>query len=151
MARPQGTSPRAQRLIALLAVCAIAIATAFAFGRVFVGHGATWELMAVALISALIASALLARRLRHRTGYGPAALAVVCLALGLILFFTFTFPANRATTNWTVEPANWDSLRTEWEYSHAAAALLYLAALCLLVWSALSGQPSRDVALFISH
>ena len=56
MARPQGTSPRAQRLIALLAVCAIAIATAFAFGRVFVGHGATWELMAVALISALIAT-----------------------------------------------------------------------------------------------
>ena len=63
MARPQGTSPRAQRLIALLAVCAIAIATAFAFGRVFIGHGATWELMAVALISALIASALERRNL----------------------------------------------------------------------------------------
>ena len=48
MARTQGTSPRAQRLIALFAVCAIAIATAFAFGRVFSGHGSTWRLMALA-------------------------------------------------------------------------------------------------------
>ena len=63
MARPQGTSPRAQRLIALFAVCAIAIATAFAFGRVFIGHGSTWRLMAVALASALVACALERRNL----------------------------------------------------------------------------------------
>ena len=83
MARPQGTSPRAQRLIALLAVCAIAIATAFAFGRVFVGHGATWELMAVALISALIASALERRNLLLATVVSAVGLAVV---IGLFVF-----------------------------------------------------------------
>ncbi len=83
MARPQGTSPRAQRLIALLAVCAIAIATAFAFGRVFVGHGPTWELMAVALISALIASALERRNLLLATLVSAAGLAVV---IGLFVF-----------------------------------------------------------------
>ena len=83
MARPQGTSPRAQRLIALLAVCAIAIATAFAFGRVFVGHGATWELMAVALISALIASALERRNLLLATLVSAVGLAVV---IGLFVF-----------------------------------------------------------------
>ena len=83
MARPQGTSPRAQRLIALLAVCAIAIATALAFGRVFVGHGATWELMAVALISALIASALERRNLLLATLVSALGLAVV---IGLFVF-----------------------------------------------------------------
>jgi transglutaminase TgpA-like protein len=83
MARPQGTSPRAQRLIALLAVCAIAIATAFAFGRVFVGHGATWRLMAVALISAMIASALERRNLLLATLVSAAGLAVV---IGLFVF-----------------------------------------------------------------
>lgn len=83
MARPQGTSPRAQRLIALLAVCAIGIATAFAFGRVFVGHGPTWELMAVALISASIASALERRNLLLATLVSAVGLAVV---IGLFVF-----------------------------------------------------------------
>ncbi len=83
MARPQGTSPRAQRLIALFAVCAIAVATAFAFGRVFIGHGSTWRLMAVALVSALVASALERRNLLLATLVSAAALAVV---VGLLVF-----------------------------------------------------------------
>jgi hypothetical protein len=83
MARPQGTSPRAQRLIALFAVCAIAIATAFAFGRVFIGHGSTWRLMAVALLSALVASAMERRNLLLATLVSAAALAVV---VGLLVF-----------------------------------------------------------------
>ena len=83
MARPQGTSPRAQRLIALLAVCAIAIATAFAFGRVFVGHGSTWRFMAVAVASALVASALERRNLLLATLVSAAVLAVV---IGLWIF-----------------------------------------------------------------
>ena len=83
MARPQGTSPRAQRLIALFAVCAIAIATAFAFGRVFEGHGSTWRLMGVALASALVASALERRNLLLATLVSAAALAVV---VGLLVF-----------------------------------------------------------------
>ncbi|MGZ5306664.1 MAG: transglutaminase TgpA family protein [Actinomycetota bacterium] len=83
MARPQGTSPRAQRLIAFSAVCAIAIATAFAFGRVFAGHGSTWRLMGVALASALVAGALERRNLPLATLVSAAALAVV---IGLWLF-----------------------------------------------------------------
>jgi transglutaminase-like putative cysteine protease len=105
MARPQGTSPRAQRLIALLAVCAIAIATAFAFGRVFIGHGATWELMAVALISALIASALERRNLLLATLVSAAGLAVV---IGL-----FVFPG----TTWHGLPTL-DTLRHALDASH---------------------------------
>ncbi len=83
MARPQGTSPRTQRLIALLAVCGIAVATAFAFGRVFLGHGATWRLMAIALASAVVASALERRNLLVATLVSAAVLAVV---IGLAVF-----------------------------------------------------------------
>jgi transglutaminase-like putative cysteine protease len=83
MARTQGTSPRAQRLIALLAVCSIAVATAFAFGRVFAGHGSTWRLMAVALASAGVAGVVERRNLLLATLVSAAALAVV---IGLFVF-----------------------------------------------------------------
>ena len=83
MAHPQGTSPRTQRLIALLAVCSIAIATAFAFGRVFAGHGSTWRLMGLALASALVASALERRNLLLATLVSAAVLATL---IGLWLF-----------------------------------------------------------------
>ncbi|MGH2594895.1 MAG: transglutaminase TgpA family protein [Actinomycetota bacterium] len=83
MAHPQGTTLRTQRLIALLAICSIAIATAFAFGRVFAGHGSTWRLMAVALASAVVASALERRNLLLATLVSAALLAI---AIGLILY-----------------------------------------------------------------
>jgi len=83
MARPQGTSPRTQRLIALLAISAIAIATAFAYGRVYVGHASTWRLMGVALASGAIACALERRNLLLATLVSCAFLAV---AVGLVVF-----------------------------------------------------------------
>jgi transglutaminase-like putative cysteine protease len=61
----------------------MAIATAFAFGRVFAGHGSTWRLMAVALASALVAAAMERRNLLLATLVSAAALAVV---IGLLLF-----------------------------------------------------------------
>ena len=88
MAHPQGTTLRTQRLIALLAICGIAIATAFAFGRVFDGHGSTWRLMAVALASAGVASALERRNLLLATLLSAALLAV---AVGLILYPSTTW------------------------------------------------------------
>ncbi len=88
MARPQGTTLRTQRLIALAAICAIAIATAFAFGRVFAGHGSTWRLMAVALASAAIAGALERWNLLLATLVSAALLAI---AIGLILYPSTTW------------------------------------------------------------
>ncbi len=105
MGRPQGTSPRAQRLIALLAVCAIAVATAFAFGRVFAGHGSTWRLMGVALASALVAAALERRNLPLATLVSAAALAVV---IGLLVF---------PGTTWHGLPTL-DTLRHAFDASH---------------------------------
>jgi hypothetical protein len=45
-----------------------------------------------------------------------------------VVFWAFTFPANRATRNWTQAPRHWEALRRKWEYSHAASAVLNLVA-----------------------
>ncbi len=57
MARTQGTSARPQRLIAAAATCALAAVSAVAIGRVFEGTASTYELVATALASALLACA----------------------------------------------------------------------------------------------
>jgi hypothetical protein len=75
MEHAQGTSPRTQRLIALLATVAVALATAFAFGRVFLGHGSTWRLMLVGVLSAVVACALERRSLLLATLVSAAGLA----------------------------------------------------------------------------
>ena len=58
--------------------------------------------------------------------------SVGALAATQMLFWAFTFPANRATDNWTHLTAEWTTLRTRWEYSHAASAVLTLIAFCAL-------------------
>jgi hypothetical protein len=57
----------------------------------------------------------------------------------------FTQPVNRATRNWTVlPPENWQQLRRQWEYSHAASAVLNLIALFALLYAA----AGREAGLF---
>jgi hypothetical protein len=48
----------------------------------------------------------------------------------LAVFFAWTYPANQATRNWTVITEDWQGLRTQWEWSHAASAVLTFTALC---------------------
>ena len=62
----------------------------------------------------------------------------------MAVFFLWTYPANQATGNWTSVPENWEQLRTEWEYSHAAnAAITFLALLCS-VGALVSTGPRRE-------
>jgi hypothetical protein len=86
-------------------------------------------------VVALLAAAILARAERRVMVLTLLALACVLAAQGL--FWTFTYPANAATVNWTVVPDNWDGLRRRWEYSHAAGATLQLAGFCLLALAVL--------------
>src|SRR4051812_35679529 len=65
-----------------------------------------------------------------------AAASTACIVLALVVFFSYTYPANQATANWTVIPDNWATLRRHWEYAHAAEALLYFAALLFLAAAA---------------
>jgi hypothetical protein len=71
-----------------------------------------------------------------------AVLAALCFFLMLAIFYFWTLPANQATQNWTAAPANWETLRQQWEYSHAVNTAIVFMALCLATLSALAWRPS---------
>jgi hypothetical protein len=52
----------------------------------------------------------------------------------------WTFPANQATANWTDMPDNWSELRRQWEYSHAANAVVMLIALCSVTLAVITAK-----------
>jgi hypothetical protein len=74
-----------------------------------------------------------------------AMLSLLCVVGTQVIFWSFTFPVNQETQNWTVLPSNWAHLRAQWEYSHAAGAGLNLIAYVALVIAALArwGPSSR--------
>jgi hypothetical protein len=99
---------------------------------------AGWNRLAVILAIQLAGIVIVAILVRH----DPTALTASLVALaGLIgaqtVFWAFTQPANVATGNWTAPPAAWDTLRRQWEYSHAAGAGLQLLTLAALIVVAL--------------
>lgn len=93
-----------------------------------------WSLVGIVVVAALLATALLAYLVRQETArFVLATLALVCIVGTQAVFWTWTFPVNKATSNWTRLPDDWEALRRRWERSHAAsAALNFLALLCLV-------------------
>ena len=72
-----------------------------------------WALFGIVLFGALAANLILAVLLRRqRAPFWLAFLAFLLVAATLAIFFTWTYPTNQATSNWTVVPANWQELRT---------------------------------------
>jgi hypothetical protein len=65
--------------------------------------------------------------------FWPACVALGGLVGAQVVFWVWTFPANRATENWTRQPANWESLRGQWEYSHLAGAGFQTIAMIALI------------------
>jgi len=64
-----------------------------------------WALLGMVLIGALAANVILAVLQREdRIAFLLAAAAALSIALTLVIFFTWTFPANQATDNWTFVP-----------------------------------------------
>jgi hypothetical protein len=97
-----------------------------------------WALFGIVLCGAIAANLALAVMLRHQRAPFLLALAAFAAMVGVLaIFFTWTYPANQATSNWTAVPADWQELRVRWEYSHAANAVLTFAALCSVTLSAL--------------
>lgn len=92
-----------------------------------------WALLGAVVLPQVVVCAALAWRLRRSGHAVPALLAAVCALGAQVVFWTFTFPANAATTQWTMLPEDWERLRTQWEVSHAAGALLNLATLVFLL------------------
>jgi hypothetical protein len=100
-----------------------------------------WALLGFVVIPALLSTLALAALVRRRPGeFGPALTAFLCILGTQVVFWTFTFPANEQTANWTILPDNWAALRRQWEYSHAVSAILDLAALIGAIISVLSGR-----------
>src|SRR5881296_2404690 len=94
-----------------------------------------WSLFGVALIGNLALALLLRGR---GAPFVLALFAFLCIALTLVVFFIWTYAANQATNNWMMIPDNWEQLRREWEYSHAANAVVTFAALCSVTLSVLT-------------
>jgi amino acid transporter len=100
-----------------------------------------WEWLGVFLVLALIANLLLTIATRHQANiFIFNILACICIAVSLVVFFSFTFPANEQTYNWTMLPDNWQKLRRQWEYSHAVNAGIYFIAFMSLIISVLKMQ-----------
>lgn len=100
-----------------------------------------WALFGIVLFGALAANIVVAVMSRGRGApFALAALASLCIAATLVIFFLWTYPANQATSNWTVVPENWQALRTQWEYSHAVNAVVTFIALCAVTLAAIVGR-----------
>jgi hypothetical protein len=97
-----------------------------------------WALFGIVLFGALAANLILTFMVRHQRGaFWLALLTFLLVVATLVVFFTWTYPANQAISNWTEVPANWEELRRDWEYAHAASAVLTFIALCTLMLSTL--------------
>src|SRR5215216_5502723 len=79
-----------------------------------------WALLGFVVVGALLITGIVAVMVRARsTEFYLTLGAALCIALSLVIFFLFTYPANQQTQNWTTMPENWEMLRRQWEYSHA--------------------------------
>jgi len=68
--------------------------------------------------------------------------ALLCFMVSIAIFFIFTYPANKASLNWTQLPDDWQILQKNWEYSHAARAILNLVGFSFLIVTLLKDRKS---------
>ena len=131
--------PSGAHLAALPNKMAMAQAAYFVAQQIYAG----WALFGIVLFGALLANlahAIVLRKLGRSFGYALASFLLI--AANLAIFFLWTLPTNQATNNWTIVPKNWNELRIQWEYSHAANAVVTFAALVCVVIAVLR-QPSQ--------
>jgi hypothetical protein len=101
-------------------------------------------------VGALIAAVLLAIMVRSRkpalvwTIFGAA-----CLIASHAAFWVWIAPVNATIAALTIDtlPASWVDLRTQWEYTHAARAVLQIVALGALLISILVETPGASDGL----
>lgn len=91
----------------------------FVVQRLYLGWNRLAAVLAIQLIG--IVAVIWLYRAEPRV-LRPALIAVAGLFAAQAVFWIFTFPANEATSNWSVRPDNWQALRRDWEYSHLAGA-----------------------------
>ncbi len=98
-----------------------------------------WNRLAYLLVLELATMVAVAVMARHEPAVlWPVVIAILCLLAAQALFWIFTYPANVATENWTMIPADWETLRRRWEYSHAAGAILQTFAMAALIFATIA-------------
>ncbi|HYG19966.1 MAG TPA: hypothetical protein VD816_13605 [Ohtaekwangia sp.] len=103
-----------------------------------------WSLLGIVVIGALLSTLLLTILVRGQgTTFALTFTALLCLTGAQIVFWIFIFPANQQTDNWTHIPSHWEDLRRQWEYAHAAGAVLNFASFCLLALSLLTTSNTK--------
>ena len=99
---------------------------------------AGWSSFGVTIVAALLLTLLHTFMVRRdRTAFLLSLVAFLCLAATQGIFWTFTYPMNVASNQWTVAPADFEAVRRQWEYSHAVNAALTFAALVAITSSTL--------------
>jgi hypothetical protein len=103
-----------------------------------------WALLGVVVFGAWISTLTLAVLSRRRRSELKFALAAFLSIVGTqVVFWTFTYPMNARTMNWTVLPEGWEAMRLQWELSHAASAILNLVALVMTILCVLGAVRER--------
>ncbi|MGE3830512.1 MAG: DUF1772 domain-containing protein [Parvibaculaceae bacterium] len=113
----------------------------FTVQQIYSGWDALGFLLAVQLVS-IIAVAVLYRHQKQVLAF--ASLAIISLVLAQAIFWIFTYPVNIATANWTQAPENWDALKRQWEYSHAAGAV---SQILVMIWLAAAALARNQVVI----
>ena len=95
---------------------------------------------------ALLSIIPLAWRVRNRgAAFPPTLIAAVCQAAAMGVFLAFVQPANVTMAGWPLDaiPPEWTGWRDQWEYGHAARAVLLTVALGALVLSVVWETPQE--------
>ena len=101
-------------------------------------------------VGAVVATVVLAIMVRQRRpAFRWTIFGAVCVIVSHAAFWVLLAPVNATIAALTIDtlPANWVGLRNQWEYTHAARAVLQIIALGALVFSILvetSNNVSRD-------
>ena len=104
-----------------------------------------WALLGIVIFSGLISTFVLTLLLRkQRRPFVFSLIGFLCIVGTQVVFWTYTFPTNQVTSNWTMLPDNWEQLRRQWEYSHATGAVLNLLAVASLIVSLLARKKASE-------
>jgi hypothetical protein len=95
-------------------------------------------------VGALVTAVVLAFLVRRRPAFVWTLLGALCLVMAHAAFWIWVAPVNKTMSPLTPEtlPADWMRLRDQWEYTHAARAVLQIVALGALVFSILVEVPT---------
>jgi hypothetical protein len=109
--------------------------------RIYAG----WAFFGIAIFSALFLTAAHGINIRgQRRALLLALAALACLVVSQLIFWTFTYPMNAASDNWTRVPENFEAARRQWEYSHAGNAVVTFAAFVAITLSVLEAQEASN-------